>query len=614
MLLNEFSDYINWTEASKANTIDFSVELIRKYIDRWDRTLLFNNPLIKEKAKIYESAFKDKLNGIKFIERFSDSNPKIYHFAHLFNALNIIKSRKILSRIGGKGLFENSAGSNVHRRDTAHHYARFYYRPQTPTQYYNESLGEDSHSSKEKWVFGGYDSRGKKIWSSYFECPTSKYWGAQRLGSPKCPMPVFFEFDLREVLNKCLDKCYYSTGNMQKDNSQVISVADNPNKLNTANLYATIKDGIDTYKAYSQQEFLVWNELDFSQLENYRIICYNEEQAELLKMQLGDDPICNHITTDPYTDSGINVFHRTNRTISVKETEEDICFSTNYRDPSSIIIECEDIDKLEITDKSNITNISTGKIQAYPSISLVKPSIPITVRFMDLQKYDSNSWVIYSNGKEIRSSKTVYSIITSSLINNFRLEVSKLNISISKSLFKDHMLYSYHGIAHTMRVMLNAFIIANIDNSVNEALVSHILYAALIHDLGKQSDTEGEIHGEKSAKLYKEKTYQLFDEHCASNILEAVTYHSIDDSKCPILVHSNKIWEILKDADALDRSRLPCKGCNPSFLRNHIFTSENGKDLLSLASQLPSLTEGSSWDSPIEELCSVLELLKISIK
>ena len=433
------------------------------------------------------------------------------------------------------------------------------------------------------------------------------------MGSPKCPMPVFFEFDLREVLNKCLDKCYYSTGNMQKDNSLVISVADNPNKLNTANLYATIEDGIDTYKAYSQQEFLVWNELDFSQLESYRIICYNEEQAELLKMQLGDEPICNHITTDSYTDSGINVFHRTNRTISVEETEEDICFSTNYRDPSSIIIECEDIDKLEITDKSNITDISKGKIQAYPSISLVKPSIPITVRFMDLQKYASNSWVIYSNGKEIRSSKTVYSIITSSLINNFRLEVSKLNIQISKSLFKDHMLYSYHGIAHTMRVMLNAFIIANIDNSVNEAQVSHILYAALIHDLGKQSDTEGEVHGENSAKLYKEKTLQLFDNHCAFNILEAVKYHSIDDSKCPILVLSNKIWEILKDADALDRSRLPGKGCNPSFLRNHIFASKKGKELLALASLLPSLTEECSWDSPIEELCSVLESLKISI-
>ena len=72
-----------------------------------------------------------------------------------------------------------------------------------------------------------------------------------------------------------------------------------------------------------------------------------------------------------------------------------------------------------------------------------------------------------------------------------------------------------------------------------------------------------------------------------------------------------KIWEILKDADALDRSRLPGKGCNPSFLRNQIFTSDKGKELLSLASLLPSLTEGCLWNTPVDELCSVLESLII---
>ena len=173
------------------------------------------------------------------------------------------------------------------------------------------------------------------------------------------------------------------------------------------------------------------------------------------------------------------------------------------------------------------------------------------------------------------------------------------------------MLYSYHGIAHTMRVMLNAFLIANIDDSVNEAMIPYILYAALIHDLGKQSDTEGEIHGENSAKLYQKKICQLLDNQNASNVLEAVKFHSIDDSKCSTHVHSNKIWEVLKDADALDRSRLPGKGCNPSFLRNPIFTSEKGKGLLTLASLLPSLTEGCSWNSPTEELCSILESLII---
>ena len=120
----------------------------------------------------------------------------------------------------------------------------------------------------------------------------SKILGAQRLGSPKCPMPVFFEFNLREILNLCIEKCYYSTGNMQSDNSQIISIIDNPNRLNTQYLYSTIEDGLDIYKSYSQQEFLVKNELDFSCLKNFRIICYDEEQAAILKAQLGDDPIC----------------------------------------------------------------------------------------------------------------------------------------------------------------------------------------------------------------------------------------------------------------------------------------------------------------------------------
>lgn len=610
ILLDKFSDYINWSEASKAISIEFSVDFVKKHIDRWDWLTLFNNPLIIEDLDKYESAFKDKLNAVRFIERFPDSNPKVYHFAHLFNAVNIIKSRKILSRIGGRGLFENSAGSNVHRRDTAHHYARFYYRPQTPTQYYNEALGEDSHSSKMRHVFGGYDYRGKKIWDSYIECPTTKYWRAQRLGSPKCPMPVFFEFDLREILNHCLNECYYSTGNMQGDNSQVISIVDNPNRLNTIFLYSTIEDGIDTYKAYSQQEFLVWNELDFSCLKNLRIVCYNEEQAELLKMQLGDDPICNCITTNATTSSGISIFHRTNRTLSIDVTDETLCFSTNYRDPSSIVIECADIDSLNIVDKSHITNISNGKIQAYPSISFIKPSIPIIVRFMDTQKYDSNSWVIYSNENNISDSEAPYSIISDQLIKQFEVETSQLQVTLTKSLFKSHMLYSYHGIGHTVRVMWNAFLIAAIDKTVSNSILPSVLYASLIHDLGKNSDTEGEIHGENSVILYKSKIEQLCHPKDAVSILEAVKYHSIDDSKTPLKVRCNKIWEILKDADALDRSRLPGRGCNPAFLRNKLFSSEDGKRILSVAKELPSLTSGYTWDNPINNLMNVIKSLK----
>ena len=608
VLLDELADYINWSKASKANTIEFSIDFVKKHIDRWDWFALVNNPLIAEHKYEYEEAFKDKINSVRFIARFLDfdSEPKVYHFAHLFNAVSIIKSKKILSRIGGEGLFENSAGSNVHRRDTAHHYARFYYRPQTPTQYYNEALGEDSQSSKEKWVLMGYDHRGKKIWNSYTECPTTKYWGAQRLGSPKCPMPVFFEFDLREILNHCLDKCYYSTGNMQGDNSQVVSIADDPDRLNTSHLYSTIDDGIHTYKAYSQQEFLVRGELDFSCLKNFRIVCYNEEQVELLKMLLNTAPICNHITTDTSTSSGISIFHRENRTISINVNDESLSFSTNYRDPSSIVVECEDIDSLDIIDKSHIINISNGKIQAYPSISLKTPSTSITVRFVDHQKFDSNSWVIYSNEKNISESLHTYTIITNQLVEQFELEVSKLQIGLSKSLFKEHMLNSYHGIGHTVRVMWNAFLIASIDNTISDTIITPVLYAALIHDLGKRSDTEGEIHGEHSATLYKTEIERYCTQDDASSILDAVKYHSVDDSKTPSHVRRNKVWEILKDADALDRSRLPGRGCNPAFLRNNVFASKKGKEILALAVELPSLCCNCIWDSPIKELAIVI--------
>ena len=90
-------------------------------------------------------------------------------------------------------------------------------------------------------------------------------------------------------------------------------------------------------------------------------------------------------------------------------------------------------------------------------------------------------------------------------------------------------------------------------------------------------------------------------------ILEAVKYHSVDDSKTPSMVRDNKIWEILKDADALDRSRLPGKGCNPSFLRNPIFLTDDGKELLSLAKELPILTIGCSWDFPVVDILAVLK-------
>lgn len=127
---------------------------------------------------------------INFIKQFP-REPKAYHFTHMSNAIKIIRSMKLQSRDLAEGNFSNSAGSNVYRTSKAHRFARFYFAPQSPTQFYNECLGKDSDDHR-------------------------YYNKAVGLGLPKCPMPVFLVFDVEELLTVMPEKCYYSNGNMQK--------------------------------------------------------------------------------------------------------------------------------------------------------------------------------------------------------------------------------------------------------------------------------------------------------------------------------------------------------------------------------------------------------------
>ena len=208
-LLEEFADVLDWSNVSQSMLIQFTEELIEKYRAKWDWQKLKENPQVIERLHTTLRKYEAEFNSITFLERFQHTTPYIYHFTHLFNAIDIIKSRKILSRHKAEGQFSNAAGNLVARRSTAHDYARFYFRPQTPTQFYNECLGLDSQSGYLKtW----------KYWDGHWiQCSKWKtyYPQARNLGLPKCPIPVFFKFELKEVMMKMLDKCFYSTGNMQ---------------------------------------------------------------------------------------------------------------------------------------------------------------------------------------------------------------------------------------------------------------------------------------------------------------------------------------------------------------------------------------------------------------
>lgn len=378
-ILNRFCDVIDWSKASESRDIAFTEELIEKYRSKWNWQILRENPHIIEKLDSVLNKYKAEMNCVTFLDRFPHK-PYVYHFTHLFNAVEIIKNKKILSRNRAEGKFANAAGNLVERRKDAHNYARFYYRPQTPTQFYNECLGMDSESGYWKeWKYWDGEWIYNRKWKSY-------YPQAVNLGLPKCPMPVFFKFDLSEVVSHMADKCYYSTGNMQTNWAKILKISDIPDRLNTQGVYSTIQDGIDVYKEYSQQEFLVLDEFDFSNLHSFEIICYDEGQAEILKSQLVGDDIVNKITSN-----STDIFHRNNREISFSEDGNTISVSSNYKGNAHFEIKCQDKNVIQ---SAKITKETSDLIFAYPSFEIAKSNVPIEIRFVDEK---NRSWTIYKN-------------------------------------------------------------------------------------------------------------------------------------------------------------------------------------------------------------------------
>ena len=145
-ILEKFETKLDWSRISRTGNIEFTQEIVDKYRDRWDWVALSENPAFR--ASGVESSFKKELNLMEFYNELKSNchgKPYVYHFTHLFNAIEVIRTRKILSRNRAKelGLLKyDAAGSVVHRSAKAHPYARFYYRTGTQTQFYNECLGK----------------------------------------------------------------------------------------------------------------------------------------------------------------------------------------------------------------------------------------------------------------------------------------------------------------------------------------------------------------------------------------------------------------------------------------------------------------------------------------
>ncbi len=310
-LVEEFGSFIDWTHVCSTANFKGGLAFVEKNYSILDHYALMNNPSIDVEIYNFIKAKIDKDIHSKFIYRLKDQNSPwsgfVYHFTHLTNAIEIIKNKKILSRNlaqSGASKFSDAAGSVVHRRDTAHEYARFYFRPKTLTQFYNECLGKDINDEK-------------------------YYTKANGLGLPKCPIPIFFKFDLEEIFSVMRDKCLVSNGNLQANNSKIGTIKEMYNKFNFEHVYGTLNSsGLNDYRKWSQQEFLVQDFFDFSKLKKYEILVMNESDlAQLHQIFKNNKEILSKTRVARYDDE---IYMSSNKKINYSLKGNLLKVSTDY--------------------------------------------------------------------------------------------------------------------------------------------------------------------------------------------------------------------------------------------------------------------------------------------
>ncbi|MEA4967858.1 MAG: DarT ssDNA thymidine ADP-ribosyltransferase family protein, partial [Bacteroidaceae bacterium] len=379
--LTQFKDHLEWNLISSNTNLDFTKEIIQEFKQFWNWTSLKENKRVEEILGSYVSDEINEDETLMFLDKieqqYSEWKGYIYHITHIDNAVEIIKNKKIQSR-NKANIKGDAAGNVVHRRGDAHDYARFYFRPHTPTQFYNEFLGKNTTD--------GYNSN-QYGWVSWYD-------RARGLGFPKCPIPIFFKFSLKEVLFKEEKKCCISNGNMQTSSTQFGSIEKMINKFGFDDLYYTpqqyaSKEDYNRYRNYAQQEFLVNDELSFDDLSDFEIICPSEQDRILLINLLGKEH--NDIFSKIVVDR--SYYNNENPRVRIEEEDSELHISTNFNGEGYFVLNgASDIKEMEIL-VGDVTKTSKDKIIFKSNIFLGNVKQNIQLSFID----ESNrNWFVYA--------------------------------------------------------------------------------------------------------------------------------------------------------------------------------------------------------------------------
>lgn len=299
----------------------------------------------------------------------------IYHFTHVENAVSIIQNEKLQGRNYCND-FKDSAGATLIGRtvNDVKDFARFYFRPKTPTQWHNEGLGK----------------RRGNIYAL-------------------CPVPIFFRLNLNRVLQTHGSRCAVSNGNLAAGSSHYGNSSSFVKHFDFDHVYSTIQVGQETFMRASQQEFIVHECLDFTKLtlEDITIVCRTEQDRQTLLHLIGQDSkYVSRIKTEEESVGYGVLFNYENPDIQIHNNNEFIDIKigsynqyAHVIDGNLILSFSPDIplERKIISKFSDISQISLGKsitVSALRSIQLQsKPDTQMSVYFEEHGK----RWLIYTN-------------------------------------------------------------------------------------------------------------------------------------------------------------------------------------------------------------------------
>lgn len=301
-LLEHFAEYLNWGVVSQNKKIEFSQALIDQFSVHWEWHQLLRNISVLEDRGLYDYIL-DHISNTPLLELIVNLHEQgrpnagfIFHYTHVANAIQILKDQALKSRDRARQ-YNNSAGTVWQSSSKPRPFARFYFRPKTPNQFYNENLG---------LIYRTRD-------------PIYQLW--EGMDYPKCVFPVFFRINLYGLLSFSGLDIKISNGNMQRRHTRFSSIEE---MLSVFNFSDVFHDGAfqrhekEQVMNAREQEMLIRDELDLRALPiKYLSILVPSKQEKAILEQLNiPDKFKRAIQVDP------TPFNLENEQVEFREEKE----------------------------------------------------------------------------------------------------------------------------------------------------------------------------------------------------------------------------------------------------------------------------------------------------